>query len=347
MSGQLHTPTGSSVPWTKVVLGLVAAAVALYIPWMYNPETNQIFGQVLYLAIAAMGLNLLTGFNGQVSIGHGAFFGLGAFTTAVLMVDHGVMFEVTIFVAAILAALLGVFVGFPALRVKGSYLALITLGLSVLFPIVTKRFVEGPGGVPFLQPSRQDLGSLIEGVPDDIYRYYICLIALVVLYFVAWSLIRSRAGRAMIAVRDQEVASSTVGVNVAGVKVTTFAISAAYAGVAGSLSVLIDGGADASNNLLYFQKSIEFLIAVVIGGTATIAGPFLGAVLLTAIRRRTSETEALAPALLGAALIVVVFVLPDGMVGGFRRLVARVKATRARPPSAPSPTPGPNATSPT
>jgi branched-chain amino acid transport system permease protein len=347
MGGQVRTATGSSVPWTKVALGLVAAAVALYIPWMYNPETNQIFGQVMYLAVAAMGLNLLTGFNGQVSIGHGAFFGLGAFTTAVLMVDYGVMFEVTIFVAAIFAAVLGVFVGFPALRVKGSYLALITLGLSVLFPIVTKRFVEGPGGVPFLQPSRQDLGSLIEGVPDDIYRYYVCLVALAVLYFVAWSLVRSRAGRAMIAVRDQEVASSTVGVNVAGVKVTTFAISAAYAGVAGSLSVLIDGGADASNNLLYFQKSIEFLIAVVIGGTATIAGPFLGAVLLTAIRRQTSETEALAPALLGAALIAVVFVLPDGLVGGFRRLVARVKATRARGPAAPSPTPGPNATSPT
>lgn len=343
MAANVQTATGRAVPWTRVVGGVVLAAVALYLPWMYNPETNQIFGQVMYLAVAAMGLNLLTGFNGQVSIGHGAFFGLGAFTTAVLMVDHGVSFELTIVVGAVLAAALGVIVGFPALRVKGSYLALITLGLSVLFPIVTKKYVKGPGGVPFLQPKRSQFGSLIDGVPDDIYKYYVCLIVLALLYAVAWSLIRSRAGRSMIAVRDQEVAASTVGVNVAGVKVTTFAISAAYAGVAGSLSVMIDGGADASNNLLYFQKSIEFLIAVVIGGVATIAGPLLGAILLTAIRRQTSETEALAPALLGAALIAVVFVLPDGLMGGFRRLVARLRQARTAPPPAPPADPVPNA----
>ena len=140
------------VPWLKIAGGVVAAAIAVSLPFTNNPENNQIFSQVLYLAIAAMGLNLLTGFNGQVSIGHGAFFGLGAFTTAKLMVDSNVSFELTIPIAAALAAVLGVLVGFPALRVKGSYLALITLGLSVLFPIVTKKFVEGPGGVPFLQP---------------------------------------------------------------------------------------------------------------------------------------------------------------------------------------------------
>lgn len=340
------TPQGRPVPWIKIVGGVVLAAVAIALPYQNNAEINQIFGQVMYLAIAAMGLNLLTGFNGQVSIGHGAFFGLGAFTSAILVVDHGMMFEATIVIAAVVAAVLGVLVGFPALRVKGSYLALITLGLSVLFPVVTKRFVKGDGGVPFLQPDSQDLGSLITGMPDDIYRYFVCLAALVVLFLVAASLMNSRAGRAMIAVRDQEVASSTVGVNVAGVKVTTFAISAAYAGVAGSLSVLIDGGADASNSLLYFQKSIEFLIAVVIGGAATISGPLLGAVLLTVIRRRTSETEAMAPALLGAALIVVVFVLPDGVVGGLRRLWVRLRPT-PEPGDPPLIDPSPSPTSPT
>lgn len=343
------TPQGRSVPWLKIVGGVVLAVVAIRLPYLNNPETNQVFGQVMYLAIAAMGLNLLTGFNGQVSIGHGAFFGLGAFTTAILVVDHGMTLEITIVIAAVVAAALGVLVGFPALRVKGSYLALITLGLSVLFPIVTKRFVKGDGGVPFLQPDSDQLGSMIDGMPDDIYRYFVCLVVLVLLYGLAASLMRSRAGRAMIAVRDQEVASSTVGVNVAGVKVTTFAISAAYAGVAGSLSVLIDGGADASNSLLYFQKSIEFLIAVVIGGAATMAGPLLGAVLLTVIRRRTSETEAMAPALLGAALIAVIFVLPDGLVGGIRRLWARVRPAAdpgADSTSGPEPDPVPSQPSP-
>ena len=334
----------------RIVAGVALAVVALILPFTNNPENNQIFSQVLYLAIAAMGLNLLTGFNGQVSIGHGAFFGLGAFTTAKLMTDQGMSFELTIAIAAVLAAVLGVLVGFPALRVKGSYLALITLGLSVLFPIVTKRFIKGPGGVPFLQPKRSDFDSLITGLDRDQYAYFVCLLLLVALFAAAWSLVHSRAGQAMIAVRDQEIAASTVGVNVARVKVATFALSAAYAGVAGSLSVMVDGGADASNVLLYFQKSIEFLIAVVIGGTATISGPLLGAALLTFIRRRTSETEAMAPALLGAALIAVVFVLPDGIVGGLRRLVARVRPMVDHDPegdatpdaATPSPTPSPS-----
>lgn len=330
------------LPWLRVVVGVVAAVVALMLPF-YNPvETNQVFSQVLYLAIAAMGLNLLTGFNGQVSIGHGAFFGVGAFTTAILVVDHGWMIEATIPVAAVLAAVVGVAVGFPALRVKGLYLALITLGLAVLFPSVVKKYVEGPGGVPLLQPKTKQVASLWPDLlADDQYQYFVCLGVMVLLFVLAHNLMRSRAGRAMIAVRDQEVAASTVGINVAAVKVGSFALSAAYAGVAGSLSVLVNRVADGSNPLVYFQYSIEFLIAVVIGGAATITGPFLGAALLVGIRKRFEGTEAMAPALLGAALIAVVFILPDGLVGLYRRLATRYLGPKA-PPADPV-EPGPNA----
>jgi branched-chain amino acid transport system permease protein len=306
--------------WWKIVIGVAISAFALALPYQNDPANNTIFAQVIYLAIAAMGLNILTGFNGQVSIGHGAFFGVGAFTSAILVVDHGWSIEATIPVAAVLSAAVGVAVGIPALRVKGLYLALVTLGLAVMFPRVAAKYVDGPGGVPLLQPKVKQVSSLIEGMDDDIYRYYLCLVIMVVLYLLVWNLMRSRAGRAMIAVRDQETAASTVGVDVARVKVTTFALSAAYAGVAGSLSVLVDRTANASNPLTYFQYSIEFLIAVVIGGTATIAGPFLGAALLVAIRRQTDGTEAMAPALLGGALIIAIYVLPDGIVGGARRL---------------------------
>ncbi|HEX2576163.1 MAG TPA: branched-chain amino acid ABC transporter permease [Aquihabitans sp.] len=330
-------PGGSTgIPWLRVVAGVIATVVALWLPFNYNPDTNTLFAQVFYLAIAAMGLNLLTGFNGQVSIGHGAFFGVGAFTSAILVVDHGWMIEATIPIAAILAAALGVVIGFPALRVKGLYLALITLGLAVLFPRVTAKFVEGPGGVPLLQPSRSEVASYFPDVlDDDQYRYFLCLAIMVLLFVAASNLMRSRAGRSMIAVRDQEVAASTVGVNVAGVKVASFALSAAYAGVAGSLSVLVDRVADASNPLIYFQRSIEFLIAVVIGGAATITGPLLGAAFLVFIRKRFEDTEALAPALLGGSLMVVIYVLPDGLVGGYRRIVARLRRrTVATPPGA-------------
>lgn len=341
--GATPAPPTRGVPWFRIVAGIAISAVALALPYLNNSDMNTVFSQVMYLSIAAMGLNLLTGYNGQISLGHGAFFGIGAFTTAILVVDHGWMIEATFPVAAILAAVVGVAIGFPALRVRGLYLALITLGLAVLFPLVVKKWVEGPGGVPLLQPSRRDVSSQIPGMADDIYRYYVCLAILALTFLLAYNLIRSRAGRSIIAVRDQELAASTVGIGVAGVKVSTFALSAAYAGLAGAMSTFIDRTASATNPIVYFQRSIEFLIAVVIGGAATIAGPLLGSMLLVAIQRRTRGTEAMAPALLGGALILVVYVLPDGMVGGYRRAVAWVRARRsADPPDSPE-APVPNA----
>jgi branched-chain amino acid transport system permease protein len=323
----LWPPVPPRLMAVRMVIGVVLAVAALYAPFYFQPDINQLLSQAIYISIAAMGLNLLTGFNGQVSIGHGAFFGVGAFTTAILMVDHGWTFEATILVSAGLTGLVGLAVGFPALRVRGLYLALITLGLAVLFPRLTMKYVEGTGGVALLRPSRSSLESLVTFLDDDQWAYFVCLAFAVLLGILSWNLVRSRVGRAMVAVRDQEIAATTVGVSLATTKVTTFAVSAAYAGVAGSLSVMVDHLADGTNPILYFQRSIEFLVAVVIGGAATILGPIVGAFLLVALRRNTEDLiegkEVLAPAIFGAALIAIVFVLPDGVVGGLRRLLAR------------------------
>ena len=216
------------------LLVLLGALVAL--PFFLSDYRTFQFTQAIVYAIVLLGLNLLTGYNGQISLGHGAFFGLGAFVSGILVTEHGWYVEATIPVGALAAALLGVLVGFPALRVKGLYLALLTLGLSVLFPRLIAKVVHGDGGVPLLQPSRSQVASLINGLADDQYQYFVCLAIMVVLFLMAWSLINSRAGRAMISVRDHEVAAETVGINVSAVKVTTFALSAAYAGVAGSLA---------------------------------------------------------------------------------------------------------------
>lgn len=323
----------------KIVAATVAAAIALYIPHYFTSELNKVFSQAIFLAIAAMGLNLLTGFNGQVSIGHGAFFGIGAFTTGILMVDYGWYFEPTMIVAFLLAGVVGLIFGFPALRVKGLYLALITLGLAVLFPRVAAKYVSGQGGVSLLRPKRSEFDSPIAALEGDQYEYYLCLAIAILLFVLARNLMHSRIGRSMIAVRDQETAASTVGVNLAGVKVGTFALSAAYAGIAGSLSVMVNKIADATNPIAYFQLSIEFLVAVVIGGAATILGPAVGALVLTFLRRYTDGLiegkEILSPAILGASLIALVYFLPAGLVGGFKQLFRKFSGG-ARPPVDPS-----------
>jgi branched-chain amino acid transport system permease protein len=269
---------------------------------------------------------------------------VGAFTSAILMIDHGWSYEPTIVVSAVLTGIVGLLVGIPALRVRGLYLALVTLGLAVLFPRVAQKFVDGTGGVALLRPPRTDFSSLIDGLADDQWAYFLSLALMVVGFVLAWNLVRGRIGRAMIAVRDQEIAATTVGVNLARTKVTTFAISAAYAGVAGSLSVMVDRLADGTNPILYFQRSIEFLVAMVIGGSATILGPAVGALILVMLRRNTQDLiegkEVLAPAIYGAALIAIVFVLPEGLVGGVRRLLAaygRRVSAKGRPPTLSTP----------
>jgi branched-chain amino acid transport system permease protein len=346
-------PTGGQTLWpqiprlvfiARVIIGTVMAVAALYAPFYFDPVYNRLLSQAIYLAIAAMGLNLLTGFNGQVSIGHGFFYGVGAFCSAILMVDHGWTFEATIPVSLVLTGGIGLLVGLPALRVRGLYLALVTLGLAVLFPQLANKYVEGTGGVALLRPPARDFSSLIEGLDDDQWAYFLSLFIMVVLFVLAWNLVRGRIGRSMIAVRDQEIAATTVGVNLARTKVATFAISAAYAGVAGSLSVMVEHVAAATNPIFYFQRSVEFLVAMTIGGAATIMGPAVGALALVLLRRNTEDLiegkEILAPALYGAALIAIVFVLPEGLVGGVRRFLAwlgRRSSAKGRPPTHPIP----------
>jgi branched-chain amino acid transport system permease protein len=327
-----------------------------YIPQFYESSTTYLWAEAFYIGTAAMGLNLLTGYNGQVSIGHGAFFGLGMYTTAILMESHNWPFVATLPVVAVLAFGVGVLVGFPALRVKGLYLALVTLGLAVLFPQLTNRFVPhdlcqtcGTSLVGELARSKLQPPSWVPNFigANDQWAYYASLTIAAVGLVALFLIVRSRFGRALIAVRDHEAAAETVGINIARVKVIAFATSALYAGLAGSCFVLVNRLATATS-VSIFQLSIEFLVAVVIGGTATVLGPFIGGVIVVFSGRWISESfpskllffhindsvkNLLSPAIFGIGLILLMYVLPDGVAGGGRRATyaALRRVRRGRP----------------
>lgn len=319
-------------------LPLAILAVAVVLPFVYDDADNlRTLSLGFVLAISALGLNVLTGFTGQVSIGHAAFYGIGAYISGVLTDETSLTYFSTIPMAVAATVVFGAIVGLPALRVKGPALALVTLGLALTVPTLLRKFAAS-GRSALWQPKRSDLASPFEGLDATQWKYLFPLVFLALTYLLCRNLAHSRAGRAMVAVRDYEASASTSGINVAGTKIAAFAISAGFCGLAGSLSVMVRGQADASSSLYFFQLSIYFLIAVVVGGVATNGGPILGAIIVQVLLDKAPEGRAgLAPFILGAALVALLFVMPDGVFGGGRRLLARLR----RPSSPPQPTPQP------
>ncbi len=318
----------------RVILGLVVlgiAAFVLYIPQYYVEFRVSQFNQVIAISIAVLGLGLLTGFNGQISVGHGAFFGIGAYTTAILTADHGWAHLATVPVAALLCFAVGAIVGLPALRISGLYLALVTLAMATLFPLALLKYSDLTGGStgirvpPFEAPSSVDMA-------DDQWAFYVLLAFAVVCFVLVRNLIRSRVGRAIIAIRDGETAAEVLGVNLALYKVLTFGVSAMLAGIGGALYVCNTSVLNRVDPAQYgINRSIEFLAALVIGGAATIFGPILGALFIVFIPEWASDIQAeLSGVIFGGLLIVLMLVLPSGFLGGLKRLEAFLLRTLKR-----------------
>jgi branched-chain amino acid transport system permease protein len=304
-----------------LVLGLVASAIVLYLPQYYPKFRVVQFSEVIITAIAVLGLGLLTGYNGQISVGHAAFFGIGAYTTAILVDNQGWSFLSTIPVAIVLSFVVGVVVGIPSLRIKGVYLALVTLALATLFPFVITRFSDVTGGSTGKSIPDFDAPDW-SGLADDQWVYYVLLVFAVPVFLLMRNLIKSRPGRAIIAIRDNETAADVVGVNIAVYKVVVFGISAAVAGLAGSLSMIVGSGrVDLGRDGSVVIESIQFLAAMVIGGAATIGGPVLGAAFVVFIPEFASDINPqLSQVIYGGLLIVLMLVLPSGFMGGIRRI---------------------------
>jgi branched-chain amino acid transport system permease protein len=313
---------------TLRIAGLVALiGFALLVPFIFGPYRVGQFTLVAAYAVAALGLNLLVGYNGQISLGHGAFFALGAYTAALLIEKANVPYLLTVPIAGVLSFAVGYVFGVPALRLRGLYLALVTLALAVATPQLIKRFdglTEGTQGMTVEQPESPGWLPLA----DDQFLYLLTLVVAAIMFALAWSLMRSQVGRAVQAVRDEEIPASTLGVDLASTKTRVFALSAGYAGVAGALYVFAIGFV--APEAFTVTISLAFLAAIVVGGLATIVGAVFGALFIEFVPVYASDVnDALTGVIYGGVLILAMFLLPGGVAG----LLRRIRELIARRPS--------------
>jgi branched-chain amino acid transport system permease protein len=284
---------------------------------------------VLAYSIALLGLNMLVGFNGQISLGHGAFYAIGAYTAAILMDKAGLPYWATIPIAGAVSFIAGFLFGLPALRLEGLYLALATFALGIAMPQILKhKSIEAwTGGVQGIVIVKPDAPAWT-GISQDQWLYFFTLAWVVLLFVLGWNLLRGRIGRAMVAIRDQPIAAQAMGVNTAMVKSLTFGVSALYTGVAGALgAIAVQFVAPDSFGIFL---SITLLSGVVIGGLASISGAFFGALFIQFIPNIADEISKAAPwAIYGIVLIAFMYVMPTGVAGFVRLVRARLMRRRA------------------
>jgi branched-chain amino acid transport system permease protein len=295
---------------------LVVAAVLCLLPFTLSDYNVYLAARVGVFFVAVLGLNILTGYTGQISIGHGAFMAIGGYTAAVLSRDHHTNLVVAMLVAMAVCFVVGLIVGLPALRFSGVYLALVTFALAVSIPYIPNQyssFLGGVGGVSF----SQDVSNL--------WIYTAAWTCSAVGFVLAWLLLRGRLGRAFRAIRDSEVAALASGVELPVYKTLAFGISAAYAGVAGSLFVLATNGFANPNEFDVFL-SLQLLIGAAVAGLGSLWGILAGAAFVGLLPQVSTSVPVIGhnqgrDVVFGAAVIIVMLLLPDGFAG----LLARVR----------------------
>lgn len=310
-----------------VLIGVIGIGL-IALPHLVSDYRTFQMTMVLVWAIAVLGLNLLLGYNGQLSLGHGAFYAIGAYTTAMLMAHAAVPYWATVIPAGLLCLVFGFLFGIPALRLSGHHLALATFALALVMPqlLKSKGIEAWTGGVQGLVLDKPV--SPLAGVNDDQWVFYFVAAITVLLFLAARNLVRGSIGRAMIAVREQPIAAEAMGVNLAMLKSITFGISALYTGVAGSLgAIAVQYVAPDSFGMFL---SISILVGVVFGGVGTIAGALIGAVFIQFMPNFADQLSKSAPwAIYGLFLILGMYLMPRGMMGLLQGLSNRLRRRAA------------------
>lgn len=313
----------------SITLGVVIAIIAIGLPFVIPGYQSLNLAEALAYAIAILGLNILTGYSGQISLGHGAFLALGAFVAAITIQRWNVPWPATLPLAAVVCGLLGFVIGIPALRLEGVYLALATFALGVAAPTILKKPTGLTGGIRgiSLPPVTSAIPTLLG---DEEFFYFVCLAVAALLFLIAWNLLRGRTGRALRAIRDGELAARAFGIDLPAYKTLAFAISAAYAGIAGALIGLATSFVQADG--FQFDKSIALLIGAIVGGLGTLEGAIFGGLFvwylpLASQQLLPSNLANAAPyATQGVVLLLVMFVARQGVAGLIRRVYFTLRA---------------------
>jgi branched-chain amino acid transport system permease protein len=306
-----------------LILAILVVALGFSLPFYMSGFRLFQFTQVCIYAIALMGLNLLTGYNGQFSLGHGAFYAVGAYVSAIMMDRWNINYAWTIPVAGVLCLVVGFVFGRPALRLEGLYLALATFSLALAVPQILKYFEHWTGGSQGIVLTKPKAPWGLKFTEDQ-WLYLVTFAITVVMFVLAANLVRSRVGRAMVAIRDNHLAAEAMGVDSALYKSLTFGVSAAYTGVAGALSAIAVAyvAPDSFNVFL----SVTFLIGIVIGGLGSIWGNVLGALFIQFVPNWAQDISKAAPwAIFGVFLISFMYAMPYGIAGALRKVwISRV-----------------------
>ena len=306
---------------TKIFMAMALIALAALLPVFAKGFVLFQATQIMIFAIAILGLNLLVGFSGQLSLGHGAFFAVGAYAAAILMAQFELHYSLALVAAGIITFVFGFLFGLPALRLEGVYLAMATFSLAVAMPQVIKlsileHWTGGSQGIAIDKP-QAPFGLSIN---EDQWLYLITLIATSVLYLVAKNITSSRTGLALLAVKENPVAARAMGVNESVYKTLAFGVSAGFNGIAGSLSAMAVQYIAPESFTFYLSAAI--LVGLVVGGVGWLPGAFFGAVFVLLVPNLAeSVSKGLSGAVYGSFLIALIFFMPSGL-STFRNFIS-------------------------
>lgn len=308
---------------SSLVISVLLMALLTLVPFVYKTDYYiSLMIQVGIYVIMVLGLNIILGLAGQMSLAMAAFWGIGAYTSALLTTGLHINFWLAFPLSGLMAAVFGVLLGIPSLKVKGHYLAMVTIGFGEITRLVLMNYASltgGPNGISNIP--NVAIGGLVLSTPSKYYYLVLAVVFLAVLFF--FRLRKSKVGRAFIAIRDNETIAKTMGINTTFYKVLAFCMSAFWAGIAGSLYAHFFSYINPSTFI--FGESVKMLCMLFIGGSGTLAGPIVGSLLLVMLPEWVRFMKDFYMTFYGAGVALMMIFMPTGIVGLYNLIMVRLK----------------------